>query len=122
MHKTLIALYLDYDGVSEQPTDLADVSKYPDLFDRLAEDGHGYEPWSENDLKKLAGLNLIRVFRQVEAVRDSLQKELPYDVPIPFEDLTRDNPSQGCRTDLEKYKRQYQILKDTDLYIPVELM
>lgn len=122
MHKTLIALYLDYDGVSEQPTDLADVSKYPDLFDRLAEDGHGYEPWSANDLKKLAGLNLIRVFRQVEAVRDSLQKELPYDVPIPFEDLTRDNPSQGCRTDLEKYKRQYQILKDTDLYIPVELM
>lgn len=114
---------LDYDGVNEQPVDLADVSTYPALFDKLAEEGHGYEPWTSNELKKLAGLNLIRVFREVEAVRDALQKELPYDTPIPYEDLTRDNPTQGCRTDLEKYRKQYKhLLENEQSFVPVELM
>jgi membrane dipeptidase len=49
------------------PVGLEDVSKYPDLFDRLALID---EPkWSTKDLKKLAGLNLIRVFKEVEKVR-----------------------------------------------------
>ncbi|XP_059608233.1 dipeptidase 1-like [Phlebotomus argentipes] len=56
----------DYDGVELQPVGLEDVSKYPDLFDKLAEPGHGYEPWTPEELKKLAGLNLLRVMRQVE--------------------------------------------------------
>jgi membrane dipeptidase len=48
------------------PIGLEDVSKYPDLFDRLAQID---EPkWSTDDLKKLAGLNLIRVFKEVEKV------------------------------------------------------
>jgi membrane dipeptidase len=48
------------------PEGLEDVSKYPDLFDRLAQID---EPrWSTEDLKKLAGLNLIRVFKEVEKV------------------------------------------------------
>ena len=42
------------------------MSKYPDLFDKLAQID---EPrWSAEDLKKLAGLNLIRVFKEVEKV------------------------------------------------------
>jgi len=48
------------------PVGLEDVSKYPDLFDRLAKID---EPrWSTEDLKKLAGLNLIRVFKEAEKV------------------------------------------------------
>jgi len=48
------------------PVGLEDVSKYPDLFDRLAQSD---EPkWSTEDLKKLAGLNFIRVFKEVEKV------------------------------------------------------
>jgi len=48
------------------PEGLEDVSKYPDLFDKLAQID---EPrWSAEDLKKLAGLNLIRVFKEVEKV------------------------------------------------------
>lgn len=45
------------------PVGLEDVSKYPDLFAELLARG-----WSEEDVQKLAGLNLIRVFKTVEQV------------------------------------------------------
>lgn len=45
------------------PVGLEDVSKYPDLFGKLRADG-----WSTEDLKKLAGENFIRVFKDVEKV------------------------------------------------------
>lgn len=47
------------------PQGLEDVSKYPQLLAALLED----PSWREEDLKKLAGLNLLRVFRAVEEVR-----------------------------------------------------
>ena len=46
------------------PEGLSDVSFYPDLFAELA-----HRDWTDEDLKKLAGLNLIRVFKTVEVVR-----------------------------------------------------
>lgn len=47
------------------PQGLEDVSKYPYLFAELLADS---DRWSEEDIAKLAGRNLIRVFRQVEQV------------------------------------------------------
>lgn len=46
------------------PQGLEDVSKYPYLFAELMQD----PTWAEEDLRKLAGLNFLRVFRQVEKV------------------------------------------------------
>ena len=46
------------------PEGLEDVSKYPDLFAELVRRG-----WSDDDLEKLAGLNLLRVFRDAEQVQ-----------------------------------------------------
>jgi membrane dipeptidase len=46
------------------PEGLNDVSYYPDLFALLAED----PAWTEENLRKLAGENLIRVFSDVERV------------------------------------------------------
>lgn len=46
------------------PKGLEDVSKYPHLFAALLES----DKWSEEDIAKLAGRNLIRVFKEVEAV------------------------------------------------------
>ncbi len=43
---------------------LEDVSKYPDLFATLLASGM----WTMEELKKLAGLNFLRVFREVEKV------------------------------------------------------
>lgn len=94
----------DYDGVTSVPKGLEDVSKYPDLFDKLAEGGHGYVPWTKDELKKLAGLNLIRVFKDVERIRDVLKKGKIIDEPIPYSDIINENPEvEICRTDIENY-------------------
>lgn len=50
--------------VSSTPTGLEDVSRYPQLLATLLED----PTWTEEDIKKLAGLNLLRVFAKVEQV------------------------------------------------------
>ena len=44
------------------------MSRYPYLFAELVKD----DSWSEEDLKKLAGLNFLRVFRTVEQVGKSV--------------------------------------------------
>ncbi|MBW0115541.1 dipeptidase [Pseudonocardia abyssalis] len=51
----------DYDGCSEFPTGLEDVSRYPALFDALADRG-----WSGEDRAKLAGRNALRVLRAAD--------------------------------------------------------
>ena len=53
----------DYDGTDWLPEGLEDVSAYPNLFAELIRRG-----WSDADLRKLAGGNIVRVMRQAEAV------------------------------------------------------
>ncbi len=48
---------------------LSDVSMYPALFAELVHRG-----WSDADLKKLAGENVLRAFAKAEAVAARLQK------------------------------------------------
>ena len=62
----------DYNGVTMSPDGLENVSKYPNLFATLLE-----QNWKESDLGKLASGNLIRVWKEVEAVRDNLSDEKP---------------------------------------------
>lgn len=57
----------DYDGSDEQPKGMEDVSTYPVLFAELIRRG-----WSDADLLKLAGGNILRVLREVERTRDRL--------------------------------------------------
>ena len=58
----------DYDGTDDLPLGLEDVSGYPRLFAALAERG-----WSDQDLAKLAGGNVLRVMRDAEAGARDLQ-------------------------------------------------
>ncbi|KAK6630827.1 hypothetical protein RUM44_002997 [Polyplax serrata] len=55
-----------FDGINHTPEGLEDVSKYPNLLATLLED----PLWSVEDIKKLVGLNLLRVFAQVEEVKE----------------------------------------------------
>ncbi|XP_066589777.1 dipeptidase 1-like isoform X2 [Prorops nasuta] len=82
-----VGIGADYDGVDQIPVGLEDVSKYPDLFDRLYEAREGEPTWSIEDLEKLAGRNLIRVFLAVENVRDSLASTIPYEDIINGQEL-----------------------------------
>ena len=61
----------DYDGVSSLPLGLEDVSTYPALFAELL--GRGY---TEEELEKIAGLNMLRVMRGMEDVSERLQSEM----------------------------------------------
>ena len=60
----------DYNGVSTLPLGLEDVSGFPRVFEALIND-KTFE-WSDEDLEKLAGRNILGVFRAVERVRDDL--------------------------------------------------
>ncbi|CAL1683643.1 unnamed protein product [Lasius platythorax] len=87
----------DYDGVSSMPMGLEDVSKYPDLFDRLYENREGEPTWTREDLEKLAGRNFIRVFQAVEAVRDSLSSESPREDVITGNELYIAQKKEGLK-------------------------
>ena len=62
----------DFDGISETVVGLEDVSKFPALFAELARRG-----WSQADLQKLSGGNVLRVLTQAERVATRLQKTRP---------------------------------------------
>jgi membrane dipeptidase len=59
----------DFDGIEFGPIGLEDTSKFPDLFAELIRRG-----WSDADLRKLAGQNLLRVLRTAELVAARLQQ------------------------------------------------
>jgi membrane dipeptidase len=63
-----VGLGSDFDGISETPDGLDGVDKYPALLAELARRG-----WSDEDLAKLAGGNVLRVMREAEAVAKRLQ-------------------------------------------------
>jgi membrane dipeptidase len=58
-----VGLGSDFDGIDSAPKGMEDVSKLPDLVRELARRGY-----SEQDMKKILGGNLLRVMRQVERV------------------------------------------------------
>jgi len=58
----------DFDGITEVPNRLEDVSKFPDLIAELLRRG-----WTEADVKKVAGLNILRVLRDAERVATELR-------------------------------------------------
>jgi len=63
-----IGLGGDYDGITSVPVGLEDVSSYPQLIAELMRRGY-----SDEDLRKIARLNVLRVMRQVEATATRIQ-------------------------------------------------
>jgi membrane dipeptidase len=64
-----IGLGGDFDGITEVVQGLEDVSTYPALTAELLRRGY-----KDDDIKKILGLNVLRVMRQVEKVAAGLQK------------------------------------------------
>jgi len=60
----------DFDGLGKDvPVGLEDVSRYPDLLAELMRRG-----WSDADVAKLAGGNVLRVLDEAEAVSKSMNR------------------------------------------------
>ncbi len=63
-----VGIGTDYDGVGDSlPIGLKDVSSYPHLVEGLLRRGY-----SEDDIRKILGRNLLRVWREVESVAASM--------------------------------------------------
>ena len=68
----------DFDGVGNSlPKGLEDVTTYPALLAELMRRG-----WSDADIRKVAGENVLRVMAQAEKVAASMANELPATKPI----------------------------------------
>lgn len=65
-----IGIGSDFDGNTHWPEGLSDVSMFPNLFAELVRRG-----WSDEDLTKIAGGNVLRALEQAEAVAKRLQRE-----------------------------------------------
>ena len=63
---------LDGIGIDEAPAGMNSVGGYPLLFAELIRRG-----WSDENLAKLAGRNVLRAMRQAEAVAASMKNEPP---------------------------------------------
>ncbi|ETE64836.1 Dipeptidase 2 [Ophiophagus hannah] len=79
----------DYDGEFRFPKGLEDVSKYPNLIEELLRRG-----WSKEELRGVLRENLLRVFKEVENVKKSLQEKAS-EVEIPPQKV-----DQACRLQL----------------------
>jgi membrane dipeptidase len=81
-----IGLGSDFDGLVTGPVGMEDVSKYPHLIAELLRRGY-----SDEEARKVAGLNLLRVMRETEGIaREIRQKRLPSDVLIDEVDSAAD--------------------------------
>ncbi|ELK14527.1 dipeptidase 2 [Pteropus alecto] len=88
----------DYDGASRFPQGLEDVSTYPVLIEELLRRG-----WSEEELQGVLRGNLLRVFEQVEQVREKNKGQRPLEDEFPDEQL-----GSSCRSVLSRlHQRQF---------------
>jgi membrane dipeptidase len=62
----------DFDGIGTPPNGLEDVAAFPALVAELLRRG-----WSDGDVKRVIGLNVLRVMREAEQVAARLQRERP---------------------------------------------
>ena len=70
----------DFDGVDSLPVGLEGVDRYPALLAELMRRG-----WSEADIRKLAGQNVLRVMRAAEAEARARSGERPSLAALPDE-------------------------------------
>jgi membrane dipeptidase len=62
----------DYDGITETVQGLEDVSTYPNLLAELVKRG-----WTDDELRGLAGENILRVLRRAETIAARLRTARP---------------------------------------------
>jgi membrane dipeptidase len=62
----------DFDGITQVPQGLEDVSTYPALTAELLKRGY-----KDDEVKKILGLNVLRVMRAAEKVSQKLQADRP---------------------------------------------
>ncbi|KAL8194760.1 UNVERIFIED_CONTAM: Dipeptidase 2 [Gekko kuhli] len=93
---TSIGIGSDYEGAKHFPEGLEDVSKYPALIEELLRRG-----WTDSEVRGVLRDNILRVFRDVENVRQERSSESASEKEIPPEKLMH-----SCRLDLKRVPGQ----------------
>ncbi|TRZ25822.1 hypothetical protein HGM15179_001169 [Zosterops borbonicus] len=88
----------DYDGVERFPEGLEDVSKYPSLIEELLRRG-----WNETELKGVLRENFLRVFREVENVRNTFAE-----MDVGESEILQE-VQNSCRLDLQELLSCYDV-------------
>ncbi|KAL7297297.1 hypothetical protein TKK_0009694 [Trichogramma kaykai] len=101
-----VGLGADFNGISEPPVGLEDVSKYPAIFDRLYKHREDELAWTKDDLEKLASRNMLRVLERVEKVSETESKTTPLEDVISVDELKFAQKQEGltpgsCQTTQE---------------------
>ncbi|XP_077743961.1 dipeptidase 2-like isoform X1 [Canis aureus] len=97
----------DYDGARRFPQGLEDVSTYPVLIEELLRRG-----WSREELQGVLRGNLLRVFGQVEQVREASKGQRPLEDEFPDEQLSSSCRSVLSRLHQTQYPAPYQKLTE----------
>ncbi|VTJ56463.1 Hypothetical predicted protein [Marmota monax] len=95
----------DYDGASQFPQGLEDVSTYPLLIEELLNRG-----WSDEELQGVLRGNLLRVFGEVEQVREESKWQSPLEDSIPDEQV-----GSPCRSILSRLRQKQYLAPDQKL-------
>lgn len=72
----------DFEGASSFPEGLEDVSKYPALIKELLQ-----RNWTEEELADILRRNFLRIFDEVEKVRDQLVFQRPSEMEISVDEV-----------------------------------
>ncbi len=70
-----IGIGSDFDGISTPPSGLEDVATFPNLIAALIRRG-----WSDEEIRKVIGLNVLRLMRDAERTAARLQRSRPASV------------------------------------------
>ena len=96
----------DFDGITSWPEGLEDVSDYPNLTDELLRRGY-----SETQIKKILGGNVLRAFRQAEKVASELRKTTPPEVDQPGK-RPKTDPFANAPSPLRRKESQWRLRTD----------
>ena len=87
----------DYDGMPPGPTGLEDVSRYPALLAELLK-----RDYSDDDIAKIAGRNILRVMEATESIALKLQQQR-----TPSEMLFEENVMPAAESTLPQYQKRW---------------
>lgn len=104
----------DFDGIPQGPVGLEDVSKYPELVKRV---------WkatcaTEEDIVKMMGLNVVRVWKECELVSERLKSKIK---PVESNwDQRKWIFYEYCREFPELFPGAYKVKEDTNVFVDTQ--
>ena len=104
----------DFDGIPQGPVGLEDVSKYPELVKRVWKATNA----TEEDIVKMMGLNVVRVWKECELVSERLKSKIK---PVESNwDQRKWIFYEYCREFPELFPGAYKVKEGTNVFVDTQ--